>query len=157
MTTTVNIVQDNVVIDVVQETPTINVVNNLVTLDIASGGIVAANVDTVLQAATNISALRAITTDASGNAVYADNATANGSIVVGISTNAANAGANVTIKTSGTITDNSFSFSKGQIYLGSNGTLTQTAPTNGAYVVPIARALTATSIFVDIDNSIQTV
>lgn len=157
MNQTVNVITDNIIVDVLNNEPTINISTNTITLDVASGGIVPANVDTVLTAGVNISALRAITTDSSGKAKYATNTTAADAIVVGISITAANTGANVTIKTSGLITDNAFNFTKGIVYLGTNGQLTQTAPTSGAYIVPVAKAITQTTIIVDIDNSILTV
>ena len=145
------------VINVRQDTVSVDVKSVDVTLDIVSGGIVPANIDTVLEAAESISALRAITTDGSGKAVYATNATASGSVVIGISTTSGSTGANINIQTAGTLTDASWSWSKGLIWLGTNGALTQTVPTNGAYAVPIAKAITATTIIIDVDTSIQTV
>lgn len=148
MSTTVNVVNNTVQVNLVDEN---------ITLDIISGGIVPANIDTVLEAAQSISALRAITTDGSGKAIYATNATASGSVVIGISRTSGNTGANINIQTAGTLTDASWSWSKGLIWLGTNGALTQTVPTNGAYIVPIAKAITATTIIIDVDTSIQTV
>jgi hypothetical protein len=55
------------------------------------------------------------------------------------------------------MTDSNWSWTKGTIYLGTNGQLTQTAPSGGAFVVHIARALTATTIQIDIDSLIETV
>lgn len=145
------------VINVRQDTVSVDVKSVDVTLDIVSGGIVPANIDTVLEAAESISALRAITTDGSGKAVYATNATAPGSVVIGISTTSGSTGANINIQTAGTLTDASWNWSKGLVWLGTNGTLTQTVPTSGAYIVPIAKAITATTIIIDVDTSIQTV
>lgn len=148
MSTVINVRQDAVSVDVKSVD---------VTLDIISGGIVPANIDTVLEAAQSISALRAITTDGNSNAVYATNTTASGSVVIGISTTSGNTGANINIQTAGTLTDASWNWSKGLVWLGTNGTLTQTVPTSGAYIVPIAKAITATTIIIDVDTSIQTV
>lgn len=157
MTNTLNVIQNNLVIDVVDATPTLNVINNTVTLDVASGGIVAANVDLTLEAGENISALRAITTDANGKAVYANNDTAANALVIGISRTAALLGNEVNIQTAGTLTDASFNWNKGAIFLGTNGQLTQTAPTGGAYIVPIAKAITTDTVIIDVDNSLLTV
>ena len=128
-----------------------------VTLDIISGGIVPAAIDTTLVASTSLSALRCITTDGSGLAKYATPDSLANAVVIGISTTAANTGENITIKTSGQLTDASWTWTKGAIYLGSNGVLTQTAPTGGNVIVHVAKAITATTIIIDIDTIITTV
>lgn len=148
MSTTINVQHEDV---------TVNIDQYDLTLNVQSGGIVPVNIDTVLQAAEDISALRAITTDANGKAIYADNTTASGTVVVGIATTSALTGANVRVQTAGTLSDASWAWSNGLVWLGTNGALTQTAPTNGAYIVPVGRAYNSTTIIVDIDNSIQTV
>jgi hypothetical protein len=127
------------------------------TLDIESGGIVAANIDTSLTAGMSISALRCITTNGSGEAVYATPDSLANAVVIGISTTAGNAGETITVKTSGQLTDASWSWTKGTIYLGTNGVLTQTAPSGGSIVVHVAKAITATTIIIDIDTIITTV
>lgn len=157
MMQTVNILQPQLTIDVVDQVPTFNVVEQQLTLDIDSGGIVPAAVDTTLEAAQDISALRCITTDATGKAVYASIDTLANAMVIGISSTAATTGTNVTIKTTGLMTDAFWSFTKGPVFLGTNGTLTQTAPSNGSIVVQVARAITANTIIIDIDTTIQTV
>lgn len=148
MSTTVNVVNNTVQVNLVDED---------ITLDIVSGGLVPVADELSLVAATNLSALRAITTNGSGEAVYASNDTLANAQVIGLTVNAASAGNNVTIKTNGVITDASWSWTKGTVYLGTNGTLTQTAPTGGAVIVHIGRALTATKLQVDIDTIITTV
>lgn len=148
MSTTVNVVNNTV---------QVNLVNENITLDIVSGGLVPVADELSLVAGVNISALRAITTDGSGQAVYASNDTLDNAQVIGITTVAATAGNNVTIKTSGIITDASWSWTKGAVYLGTNGQLTQTAPTGGAIIVHVGKALTATKLQVDIDTIITTV
>ncbi len=153
----VNIKQDTLVVDVKQSQPTVNVQSYDLTLDIASGGIVPAAIDTTLVASTSLSALRCITTDGSGLAKYATPDSLANAVVIGISTTAANTGENITIKTSGQITDASWNWTKGAIYLGTNGVLTQTAPTGGSIVVHVAKAITATTLIIDIDTIIQTV
>ena len=153
----VNIKQDTLVVDVKQSQPTVNVQSYDLTLDIASGGIVPAAIDTTLVASTSLSALRCITTDSSGLAKYATPDSLANSVVIGISTTSASTGQNITIKTSGQITDASWNWTKGAIYLGANGSLTQTAPTGGSIIVHVAKAITATTLIIDIDTIIQTV
>jgi hypothetical protein len=145
---TINVRQDTVSVDIKQYD---------VVLDIVSGGIVPAAIDTTLVASTSLSALRCITTDGSGLAKYATPDSLANAVVIGISTTAANTGENITIKTSGQITDASWNWTKGAIYLGANGVLTQTAPTGGSIVVHVAKAITATTLIIDIDTIIQTV
>jgi hypothetical protein len=89
--------------------------------------------------------------------VYATPDTLANAVVIGISTTAGNTGETITIKTSGQITDASWNWTKGAIYLGANGVLTQTAPTGGSIVVHVAKAITATTLIIDIDTIIQTV
>ena len=157
MSTTVNVLDNDLIVNLVENKPTVNVVTQALTLDIESGGIVAANIDTTLVASTSLSALRCITTDGSGLAKYATPDTLANAVVIGISTTAGNTGENITIKTSGQLTDANWSWTKGSIYLGANGVLTQTAPSNGSIVVHVAKAITATTIIIDIDTTITTV
>lgn len=124
---------------------------------ISSGGLVPISDDISLTASVSLSALRAVTTDSNGDAVYASNDTLANAQVIGITSNAANAGNGVTIKTSGILTDANWSWTKGTVFLGTNGTLTQTPPTGGAIVVHVGRALTATTLQIDIDTIITTV
>ena len=145
---TINVRQDTVSVDIKQYD---------VVLDIVSGGIVPAAIDTTLVASTSLSALRCITTDSSGLAKYATPDSLANAVVIGISTTSASTGQNITIKTSGQITDASWSWTKGAIYLGANGALTQTAPTDGDIIVHVAKAITATTLIIDIDTIIQTV
>jgi hypothetical protein len=153
----VNVRQDTLTVDVKQSQPTVNVQSYEVTLDIASGGIVPAAIDTTLVASTSLSALRCITTNSSGEAVYATPDTLANAVVIGISTTAGNTGETITIKTSGQLSDASWNWTKGAIYLGANGVLTQTAPSGGSIVVHVAKAITATSLIIDIDTTITTV
>jgi hypothetical protein len=113
--------------------------------------------DITLVAGENLSALRAVTSNSSGQAVYASNDTLANAQVVGITNGAVTSGANATIKISGILTDANWNWTKGTVYLGTNGTLTQTVPTNGAIVVHVGKALTATTLIIDIDTIIQTV
>jgi len=144
-------------LNVDQRSVIVNVNNDVITLDINSGGLVPISDDVSLTAGTNLSALRAVTSNFNGEAVYASNDTLANAQVIGITANAASQGAGVTIKTSGILTDASWSWTKGTVYLGTNGQLTQTVPTGGAIVVHIGRALTATTLQIDVDTLIQTV
>lgn len=110
-----------------------------------------------MTAGTNLSALRAVTTDINGNAVYASNATPSDSIVIGITATSANAGSLVTILDAGFITDGFWNWVKGPVFLGTNGMLTQTPPTGGATVVHLGRAVSTNTLLIDIDISITTI
>jgi hypothetical protein len=148
MSTTINVRRDDL---------TVGLTTQNVTLEIASGGLVPLVADLSLNAGAALSALRAVTSDSNGDAVYASNDTLANAQVIGITETAASSGAAVAIRTSGLMTDSNWNWTKGTIYLGTNGQLTQTAPSGGSFVVHVARALTATTIQIDIDTLIQTV
>ena len=148
MSTTINVRRDDL---------TVGLTTQNVTLEIASGGLVPLVADLSLNAGAALSALRAVTSDSNGDAVYASNDTLANAQVIGITETAASSGAAVAIRTSGLMSDANWAWTKGTIYLGTNGQLTQTAPSGGAFVVHVARALTATTIQIDIDTLIQTV
>lgn len=154
---TVDVLANTLVVDIKDQKPTVNVDAHTITLDVESGGLVATSQDLTLTAGENLSALRAVTTNASGEAVYATNTSLANAQVVGVTMSAASAGGTVGVKTFGTMTDASWNWTKGAIYLGTNGVLTQTAPTGGNIIVHVARALTATMIFVDTDTFITTI
>ena len=135
----------------------LNVVNENITLNIESGGLIAVSQDLQLTAGVSLSALRAVTTNASGQAIYASNDTLGNAQVVGITLGAANSGEQVGVKTFGPMSDAGWNWTKGAVYLGTNGQLTQTAPSGGAISVQVGRALTATQLFVDVDTTITTV
>jgi len=135
----------------------LNVVNENITLNIESGGLVAVSQDLQLTAGVSLSALRAVTTNSSGEAIYASNDTLGNAQVVGITMAAASSGAQVAVKTFGPMSDAGWNWTKGAVYLGTNGQLTQTAPSGGAIIVQVGRALTATQLFVDVDTTITTV
>lgn len=135
----------------------VNVNNETIVLNIQSGGLVAVSQDLTLTAGVNLSALRAVTTNSSGEAVYASNATLADAQVVGITLGAASSSQQVGVKTFGPMSDANWGWTKGAVYLGTNGQLTQTAPTGGAVIVQVGRALTATQLFVDVDTTITTV
>lgn len=128
-----------------------------VRVGVATGGLVPLNVDLSLTAGMNLSALRAVTTDGSGNAVYASNDTLSNAVVVGITETAANAGGAVSVRTAGIVTDSNWSWTKGPVYLGNNGTLTQTAPTGGLIICQVGRAIGPTKLQIDVEPTIETV
>lgn len=156
MNTTVNIERPNVTIDVGSDV-SVNVQRYNVTIDVQSGGLVPMNVDASFTAGVNLSALRAVTTDGSGNAVYASTDSLSNAVVVGLTSTAAIAGSAVSVRTAGIINDAAWSWTKGPVFLGINGALTQTAPTGGSIAVQIGRAITATKLQIDIEPIIQTV
>ena len=96
----------------------------------------------------DISALLAVFISA-GSAFKADkDALAEASGIVGVTTTAALSGEAVSVQIEGEMTDASWSWSVSpspNIYLGSNGALTQTAPTAG-YLVRVGVATSATSM-----------
>lgn len=69
--------------------------------------------------------------------------------VVGITTGAALTGADATIQVGGEMTELSWSWSDGPIFLGLDGQLTQTPPTAG-FVQQVATAITSTRILIDV-------
>jgi hypothetical protein len=150
--------EQSLVVNVVGTNPTIERKEEIITLDVASGGLVpTGGADLTCTAGTNLSALRAVTFNNNGEAVYASNNTIANAQVVGITIISASIGQPVTIAAAGLFADNSWSWTKGPVFLGTNGMLTQTAPTNGAVLVYVARALTPTTIQIDIDTTILTV
>lgn len=151
-------VNESVILNVVDMNPTIQIEEEIISLNVLSGGLVPSGTsDITLIAGQNLSALRVVTMDAGGQAIYASNTTLANATVLGVTTTAATAGTSVTIATSGLITDNSWTWTKGPVFLGTNGTLTQIAPSNGAVLVNVARALTPTTIQIDIDTTTITV
>lgn len=151
-------VNDSITLNILDLNPTFTVDNELITLDVESGGLVpGGNTDLTYTAATTLSALRAVTLDNSGQATYATNTTLANAQVLGVTVTAANAGSPVQIRTIGVMSDPSWNFVKGPVFLGTNGALTQSAPTGGLVVAPIGRALSQTTIYIDVDQTTLTV
>lgn len=97
------------------------------------------------QSITTLSGHKAVAIDSNDKAYYADKNTAQN--VIGITLNA---GTELTIQTAGEIIEPSWTWIPNQaIYLGNDGELTQTVPTDG-YLIKLGEALTTTSIFVSI-------
>lgn len=74
--------------------------------------------------------------------------------VVGITGGAASASSEVTVITSGKVTEPSWSWTVGQnVYLSTNGLMTQTAPSSG-FLIVIGKALSATTLLISINTPI---
>lgn len=112
----------------------------------------------VREAFVDLSALRAVAATTLDSAFYPDITVANqADRVFGITTTAGLATEDVVVQTSGPITDASWSWNPGIVWCGANGVLTQTLPTAGAdyWILPVARAVNAQTIIVDIGTPIH--
>jgi hypothetical protein len=99
-----------------------------------------------LQAGIALGGHRVVCVDSSGQAIYPDrNNPAHADAVVGITTGAASAGANVTVLASGEMTEASWSWNPGPLWVGDTGLLTQSPPSAGWSQI-VAIALSATRI-----------
>lgn len=105
-------------------------------------------------AAIALSGHRAVATNADGDFVYADKDTAaHASCTIGITTGAASQGASASAIALGPLTENSWNWTPQQlIFLGSNGVLTQSAPTTG-FVLVLGKAVSPTTVFVQIQSA----
>lgn len=126
-----------------------------VSLTVTSGPVNASAAHTIeLTSQSTLSALRAVTVDGDGYAVYADAATLDGRAVAGVTLNA---GTVVTVQYSGPMSDAGWSWTPGRfIWVGADGALTQTPPTSGDVVV-VGRALSETQIMIDLNVNIITI
>lgn len=88
----------------------------------------------------------AIRTD--GKAYHVSPSDAEADSVAGLTTGAAILGDIVSITAGGEVSEPSWSWTPGSVWLGANGTMTQTVPTSGA-IVRIGTALSATAIYVE--------
>jgi hypothetical protein len=98
---------------------------------------------------------RAVVLDNSELAIYADSSiTSHANKVLGLTTGAASSGAIAAIATYGEFTEPSWSWTPGApIFLGTNGLITQTAPTSG-FLLILGFAIATTKIFIDIKQPI---
>lgn len=83
-----------------------------------------------------------------GSAFYADRTAANAAHAAGITTGAAAMGAAVGVQIDGELTEPSWTWAPGPVWLGLTGFLTQVIPTSGS-IVRIGTAKTATTIIVE--------
>lgn len=107
-----------------------------------------------LVAATDLIAFKVLTSDATGKATYADAGTlAHAGRVIGVGTVASLTGGSVTIAEDGVLSNAGWAWSPGvPLYLGISGDIVTTQV--GVFSVQIGYAITATSIQVNIGNSI---
>jgi hypothetical protein len=95
---------------------------------------------------TPISGHRVIMANDNGYASYASsNVISTASRVIGISTGAAGINSTVDIQTAGPLTEPTWNWIIGPVYVGINGNLTQVVPTTG-YILPIGIAINSTTI-----------
>lgn len=72
--------------------------------------------------------------------------------VIGIALNSSNIGGAVQVRTVGTVSEPSWTWNPGYVYVGSDGVLTQTPSANG-WLLSIGKAINATTIDVDVDTA----
>lgn len=102
----------------------------------------------------NLSALRVVKIE-SGQAFYADSSDATDrNKVLGITTQAADAGDQISIQTAGEFEDGVWSWTVGTpIFFNSSGALTQTPPSSG-FLQAVANPITATKVWIQLQPSI---
>ena len=104
----------------------------------------------------NLGSLRVVTTSSTsfGKVTYADhNNLSQASNILGITRTSAVPDGSVDIITSGMLSDSSWNFNEGPIFVGVNGQLTQIAPTTG-YIVVVGKAVSSTRISINISRPI---
>lgn len=90
----------------------------------------------------------------SGSAWYASNADqSHAGKVAGITTGAAVATDPVSVQTQGLMTEPSWSWTPGPVYLGADGALTQTPPTSG-FLLIVGRAIDTTKLLIGIQTPV---
>lgn len=106
-------------------------------------------------AAEAISALRVVRREADGRVSLADQSSIEDCwAAIGVSENAAGAGAPLNVRTSGVMVDGSWTWTAGAaLFLGAAGVITNTAPTSGV-LLRIGTALSATAIHIDLADPI---
>ncbi|MEE8629068.1 hypothetical protein [Methylobacterium ajmalii] len=87
----------------------------------------------------------------SGVVFASSDAVADAAQVLGVTAAAAVAGAPADIIRSGVMTETTWTWQPGPLYLGLNGLMTQTAPSTG-FVLQVATAISATTVVVEIDE-----
>lgn len=114
------------------------------------------NTNVTATAAEAIGGHRLVRLDTAGNVRCASSAVV-GELgqVVGLTLGAAVVDDPVTIRTAGIVDEQSWAWTPGgNLYLGINGLLTQTAPTSGV-LQPVGYAVTATKIFLSIQSPVE--
>lgn len=139
---------DPITLDILPTSPQLSLVLGNAIVVVPSGP--ATYVYLNLIASQTISIHTVMAPDGTGGVVYASNnaPTAIGR-AIGLAWNSANTGDTVQVIVSGEVDEPSWNWTPGEVYLGVNGTLTQTAPSTG-FVQVIGVALTATRLSVGI-------
>lgn len=91
-----------------------------------------------------------------GNLVYAiDNMDTEDKIdrLLGLTITAANMGGNIAVRLRGFVEDSGWNWTRGRIFLGSNGSLTQVPPDDGASLL-VAVAVSPTKIFLKLSEAV---
>lgn len=105
-----------------------------------------------------LSGHRLVTRQPDGTLIYADNTTIDHATApFWLTLAAASAGASVAVQSSGIVTEPSWSWALGPLYLGANGLLTQLPPTapGAAFSAQVGYATSATAIVLDRHPSIR--
>jgi hypothetical protein len=102
-----------------------------------------------------LSGHRAVVRRTDGRFIYADNTNpAHLTLPIGITTGAAASGGDIQVQMLGEMTEPSWAWTPGPIFLGAAGALTQTVPGSG-FLAQLAAATGATTVFIDRSPSIQ--
>jgi hypothetical protein len=103
-----------------------------------------------MTAGATLSGHRLVTKQADGTAIYADATNpAHVSVPLWLTLGAAAMGDQVTAQASGIVTEPSWSWTPGPLYLDVTGLLTQTVPVSSSFLVQVGYATSATSIVLD--------
>lgn len=107
-------------------------------------------------AAVALSGHVAVTLDAAGQAILADCRTpVHAATVLGVTTGAAESGAPATVQRTGTLVSPGWGLTPdAPVYLGEAGALVQTVPPSSAFVKPLGRALSATTVLIELQPAI---
>ncbi len=147
---------------VITETQGSNLVTESLSPVVVQGGVQgppgvpgASNQFEYFQAGVTVGGNRAVSVNSSGHLVYPDT-TSEDTYVVGITTASAGLGELVQVQLVGTQTEPSWSWTPSlPVFVGSNGTLTQTPPTSGQVII-VGYSLTPTKIFIDKQPTVYT-
>ncbi len=107
-----------------------------------------------IKAGENLGGYRAVYADS--NYVYhADKDTATDrDKIVGITDSPYNINENAGIFVNGSVTNGSWSFTPGPVFVGTDGVLTQPEPTGTAFIVKVGVAVNSTTIVIDVDRDV---
>lgn len=120
---------------------------------LATGGTTVDSNRITARAGQVLSGHRAVWPDGQGVVRYASATDATAELVAGITLHAADLGATIAIQTAGELEEPSWAWQPGIVWLGTNGTLTQTPPLLGA-TVPLGTPLSATRLLLRVQHAI---